>query len=256
MILRSTSGLPRTTSRLAFSTLVVAANSSALRLLQRALERPRIDHEQQIALLDALPVLEPHLGEIAGDARTHLHRLDGVETAGVLVPLDDLALNGLAHGHGRRRALWLRLRLRRVPLVAPGAQRQERDRGHQRAGAATVTPAIEHAGHSSGEVDLQTNTQQSRAAKAAAARFGVCSLYSGGRNTHVTSLEFRASSRPRWRTGGRRRGSRGSLPRCEARAEASSPRDPRRATAGSLLLEPAVHDDLGRGVTVLVHQLE
>ena len=63
------------------------------------------------------------------------------------------------------RVLGRRLRLRRVPLVAPGAQRQERECGHERAGAATVTPAIEHAGHSSGENDLQTNTQQSRAAK-------------------------------------------------------------------------------------------
>ena len=66
-----------------------------LRLLQRALERPRIDHEQQVALLDGLAVLEVHLGEIAGDARAHLDGLDRVEAAGVLVPLDDLALQRL-----------------------------------------------------------------------------------------------------------------------------------------------------------------
>ncbi len=137
------------------------------RLLQRALEGTRVDHEQQIALLDQLPILEPHLGEVAGDPRPHLHRLDGVEAAGVFVPFHDVALNGLAHRHGRRRVLLLGLRLGRVPLVAPRAQRQERDRGNQRADAAAVTPASEHAHYSSREGDLETNTQQSRAAKAA-----------------------------------------------------------------------------------------
>ena len=39
-----------------------------LRLLQRALEGPRVDHEQQVALLDVLAVLEMDLGEVAGDA--------------------------------------------------------------------------------------------------------------------------------------------------------------------------------------------
>ena len=99
MIWRSTSGLPRTTSRLAFSTLVVAGEQLGARLLQRALERALVDDEQQIALLDPLPVLETHLGEVAGDARAHLHRLDRVEAARVLVPLHDLALHRLAHRH-------------------------------------------------------------------------------------------------------------------------------------------------------------
>ena len=108
-----------------------------------------------------------HLREVAGDTRAQLHRFDGVEAAGVFVPFQDVALNGLAHRHGRRCVLLLGLRLGRVPLVTPRAQRQERDGGNQRADAAVVTPASEHTHYSSREGDLETNTQQIRATKAA-----------------------------------------------------------------------------------------
>ena len=47
-----------------------------LGLIERALERARIDGEQQVALLHVLAVGELHLGEVAGDARAHLDRFD------------------------------------------------------------------------------------------------------------------------------------------------------------------------------------
>ena len=64
--------------------------SCGLGLLERPLERTRIDLEQEIAGLDLLAVGEVHLVEVAADAGPHLDRLDGIEAAGVLVPLDDL----------------------------------------------------------------------------------------------------------------------------------------------------------------------
>ena len=91
MIFRSTSGRPRDNVEVGVLHPGLGGEQLRLGLLQRALERPRIDDEQQVALLDGLAVLEVHLGEIARDARAHLDRLDGVEAARVLVPLDDLA---------------------------------------------------------------------------------------------------------------------------------------------------------------------
>ncbi len=116
MILRSISGWPRATSRLAFSTLVVAANSSA-----RACSSARSNGRgsmanSNVALLDQLAVLEAHLVEIARDARPYLDDLHRIEATGVLVPLDDLALRRLGDGDRRCRRpslllgrLWLSL---------------------------------------------------------------------------------------------------------------------------------------------------
>ena len=58
------------------------------RLVERVLERPLVDGEQQVALLDHLPVLEMHLVEIAGDARAHLDRIDRDEAADIFVLVD------------------------------------------------------------------------------------------------------------------------------------------------------------------------
>ena len=69
-----------------------------LGLIQRALERARIDGEQEIALLHVLAVGEHDLGEIAGDAGAHLDGFDRGKAAGELIPLDDLAGDGLADG--------------------------------------------------------------------------------------------------------------------------------------------------------------
>ena len=73
------------------------------RLIERVLERPLVDGEQQIALLDDLPVLEMYAVEIAGDARAHLHRIDRGEAADIFVVIGDRALDRLGDGDRRRR---------------------------------------------------------------------------------------------------------------------------------------------------------
>ena len=54
-------------------------------LRQRVLERPLVDGEQEIALLDHLAVTEMHLVEIAGDAGADLDRVDGDEPPDIFV---------------------------------------------------------------------------------------------------------------------------------------------------------------------------
>ncbi len=73
------------------------------RLIERVLERPLVDGEQEIALLDDLPVLEMHAIEIAGDARAHFHRIDGGEAADIFVEIGHRALDRLGNADRRRR---------------------------------------------------------------------------------------------------------------------------------------------------------
>ena len=73
------------------------------RLIERVLERPLVDGEQQIALLDDLPVLEMHAVEIAGDARAHLHRIDCGKAADIFVVIGDGSFDRLGDGDRRRR---------------------------------------------------------------------------------------------------------------------------------------------------------
>ena len=56
--------------------LRLVALARADRLLQRDLERARIDRDEQLALLDDLPFAEQHLGDHARDLRPHGHRDD------------------------------------------------------------------------------------------------------------------------------------------------------------------------------------
>ncbi len=87
------------------------------RLLERVLERPLVDGEQEIALLDHLTVGEMHAFEVAGHARAHFDRVDRDEAADIFVMVGDRALDRVGDGHGRRRRRRLR-RLLRLP--APG----------------------------------------------------------------------------------------------------------------------------------------
>ena len=96
------------------------------RLVERVLERPLVDGEQQIALLDDLAVLEMQLVEIAGHARAHLDRIDRDEAADIFVLIDDGALDRLRYGHRRR---WRRTTLL-LPLSA--ARNESRNRERQR----------------------------------------------------------------------------------------------------------------------------
>jgi hypothetical protein len=83
------------------------------------LEGARVDDEEQIALLDELPVLEVNLRQIAADPRAHLDRFRRHELAGVLVPVDDLAHQRRTDRHRG----WCS-RLRRRPMrLAKGADR-------------------------------------------------------------------------------------------------------------------------------------
>jgi len=100
-----------------------------LRLVERNLERPLVDGEQEIALLHQLPVLEVDLVEIAGDTRAHFHRIHGGEAADIFVVVGNGAFRRLCHGHGRRRrrgGLLLR-----AALAAACDQSRKRQRGGQ-----------------------------------------------------------------------------------------------------------------------------
>ena len=74
--------------------------SSGLR--DGVLERPLVDGEQQIALLDHLAVAEMDLVEIARDAGANLDRIHRDEAADIFVLIGDAALDRLGHRHGRR----------------------------------------------------------------------------------------------------------------------------------------------------------
>ena len=87
------------------------------RLVERVLERPLVDGEQQVALLDDLAVVEMHAFEIAGHAGAHLDAIDRDEAADIFVLVDDVALHRLRHRHGRRRR-----RLLRALAVAAGGE--------------------------------------------------------------------------------------------------------------------------------------
>ena len=145
MILRSSSGLPRDHVEVGVLHLGGGGKQLGLGLLQRALEGPRIDDKQQIALLDDLPVLEAHLVEVARNARAHLDGLDGVEPARVFVPFDDVALRRLGHADDRRPRLDLLLRCLRLALVAAGKQQGHRRGKPNAARAQTREPAFPHA---------------------------------------------------------------------------------------------------------------
>ena len=99
------------------------------RLGERVLERPLVDGEQQIALLDHLAVREMDLVEIAGDAGAHLDRVDRDEAADIFVLVDDGALDRLGDRHGRRR--------RRGRLLL-AARRSRRAAAHEQQQAATA----------------------------------------------------------------------------------------------------------------------
>ena len=77
---------------------------SAARLGDRVLERPLVDGEQQIALLDHLAVAEMDLIEIARDARAHLDRIHRDEAADIFVLVGRLAATEAA----ALRCAWVR----------------------------------------------------------------------------------------------------------------------------------------------------
>ena len=123
--------------------LRLVALEIGLGLVEIGLEGPRVDDEEEIALLDQLPVLEMNLGEIAAHPCAHLDILDGSELPGVFVPFDDLALERVADRDGGRRRRALRQRPWR------GEERERREKRGQTAMACKVQPR--HARSPSGQ---------------------------------------------------------------------------------------------------------
>ena len=101
------------------------------RLVERVLERPLVDGEQEVALLDDLAVVEMHAVEIAGHAGAHLDAIDRNESADIFVVVDDVALHRLRHRHGRRRR-----RLLRALAVAAGGEHGSEE--HKKEGGARI----------------------------------------------------------------------------------------------------------------------
>ena len=82
----------------------------ALGLIERGLERPAVDGEQQIALFDHLPVGEMDAVEVAGHPGANFDAVDGDEAADIFVLIDHAALGRGGNGHLRRRRRRLLLR--------------------------------------------------------------------------------------------------------------------------------------------------
>ena len=85
MVLSRTSCWPRVEIGFGEGQIGLRLRQIGARLIERVLERPLVDGEQQVALLDDLAILEMHAVEIAGDARAHLDRIDGDEAADIFV---------------------------------------------------------------------------------------------------------------------------------------------------------------------------
>ena len=92
-----------------------------LGMAQRGLVGARIDQEEEIALVDDRAVLKVDRLQVAAHPRADLDRIDGVEARRELVPLGDLARDGLDDLHLRR---WWRRR-------RPCAARREDEHGGQ-----------------------------------------------------------------------------------------------------------------------------
>jgi hypothetical protein len=67
--------------------LRAGARQLRLRLRDGGRIGPRVDREQEIALLQKLAVREVHGFDRARHARAHLHGVDGLEAARVVVPV-------------------------------------------------------------------------------------------------------------------------------------------------------------------------
>ena len=100
------------------------ARELPVRLGQLHLVGARIDQEENLALLDEVPLLEALLLQIAAHAGAHVHRVGRAHVADVLAPVRDRAELGRGHHHlGRRRTAGL--------LAAPageGVRREQQGR--------------------------------------------------------------------------------------------------------------------------------
>ena len=72
-------------------------------LFELGLVRSRIDHEEEVALLDLRPFLERHLHKVARGPRADIHRLNRLGPAGEVHELGDRADDRLADRDDGRR---------------------------------------------------------------------------------------------------------------------------------------------------------
>src|SRR5439155_107467 len=79
----------------------ISALKCRLRLGKLDLVRTRIDHEQQVAIVDDLAVLEVDFGQRTADLGAQLDAVDGGELAEETEPAIHRALQGQAHRHRR-----------------------------------------------------------------------------------------------------------------------------------------------------------
>jgi hypothetical protein len=93
------------------------------RLRQLRGEGPGVDLEQQLPFGHHLPVAEVDGLQQARHAGANLNRFDGLETAGVIVPLGDLLMQRMSYEHRRRGVR------RRSGAAAAGEQPQHHEKG-------------------------------------------------------------------------------------------------------------------------------
>ncbi len=130
MVRSRTSCWPRARSACGESDVRLRGLEVGAGLVERVLERPLVDGEQEVALLHDLAVGEVDLVEIARYARAHLDHVDRDEAADIFVLIDDGALDRLGDRHlGRRRCCLL------LALAATGKEGRKGDqRGSQDSG--------------------------------------------------------------------------------------------------------------------------
>ena len=89
MVLSRTSCWPRVEIGLGEREIGLGLREIGARLIERVLERPLVDGEQQIALLDDLAVRKWTLASSPRHAGAHLDRIDRDEAADIFVLIDD-----------------------------------------------------------------------------------------------------------------------------------------------------------------------
>src|SRR5579872_1954201 len=91
-----------------------------LRLFHVGFVRPRIDDEEDIALVHHGPLGEGDTLDVSRNTRAYVDHVDRFEMARELVPVRDWTSNGRSDSHGRRRRWALRLLLLRGDRAPSG----------------------------------------------------------------------------------------------------------------------------------------
>ena len=95
-----------------------------LRLVQHRLVGPRVELEEDVALLDQRPFLEVDLVQVAPDVRPHLDGIDRGRPAGEVRVVGDVPLDGIAD---RDRDRCCRRRVRGRPRAARQPETEPED---------------------------------------------------------------------------------------------------------------------------------